>query len=85
METLSKIYKHNLAFIVVAAFIALIGIMKFQGMKKVQFFIMVSLVVVYLIWAIIYHYLDKSLSLEVVLEYVLTAALAIIFLYGTLL
>lgn len=37
---------------------------------------------VYLIWALIYHKLDKSLTLPIILEYVLTAGLVLIFLTG---
>ena len=38
----------------------------------------------YLIWALIYHKLDKSLTLPIILEYVLTAALVLTLLSGFL-
>lgn len=41
-------------------------------------------VLIYLIWAIIHHKRDKSLTLEVCIEYLLTAALALILLFGVL-
>lgn len=37
---------------------------------------------IYLIWALIHHKRDKSLTLEVLLEYLLTATLAIILMAG---
>ena len=41
-------------------------------------------VLIYLVWALIYHKKDKSLTLEVILEYVLTAALVLIVFIGVL-
>lgn len=38
----------------------------------------------YLLWAIIHHYFDKSLTLGIFLEYLLTAVLALILLMGVL-
>lgn len=39
-------------------------------------------VLIYLIWALIHHKRSKSLTLSVYLEYLLTAALALILLLG---
>lgn len=41
-------------------------------------------ILVYLIWAIFHHKKDKSLTLTIVLEYLLTAVLALILLLGVL-
>lgn len=41
-------------------------------------------VILYLFWALIYHKRDKSLTLAVYLEYVLTAALVLVLLMGVL-
>lgn len=42
-------------------------------------------ILIYLIWALIHHRRDKSLTLGIYLEYVLTAVLALILLTGVLL
>ncbi len=40
--------------------------------------------IVYLIWALIYHKLDKSLTFSIYIEYLLTALLSIILLLGVI-
>lgn len=42
-------------------------------------------ILIYLIWALIHHKRDKSLTFSVLLEYLLTALLSIILLMGVLL
>lgn len=42
-------------------------------------------ILIYLIWALIHHKRDKSLTFPVLLEYLLTALLSIILLVGVLL
>lgn len=39
-------------------------------------------ILIYLTWALIYHRIDKSLTLVIYGEYILTAALALILLLG---
>ncbi len=39
-------------------------------------------VIIYLIWSLIHHKKDKSLTLEIFLEYLLTAILSIVLLMG---
>ncbi len=41
-------------------------------------------ILIYLIWALIHHRRDKSLTLGIYLEYVLTAVLALMLLVGVL-
>lgn len=41
-------------------------------------------ILIYLIWAIMYHKKDKSLTLSLILEYLLFAALALILLMGVI-
>lgn len=50
-----------------------------------QFYILTIAVLSYLIWAIIHHRGDKSLTLPIFIEYLLTAVLALILLMGVLL
>lgn len=41
-------------------------------------------ILIYLIWALIYHKRNKSLTLPIFLEYLLTALLSVILLLGVL-
>ena len=85
MKLAVKLHRHNILVLVVAAFLAIIAVFKLQGLPSLQFSIFSGLIAFYLFWAIFYHHFDKSLKLEVVLEYILTALLALIILYGVLL
>lgn len=46
--------------------------------------ILIGGVILYLIWALFHHRRDKSLTLEVCLEYFLTAVLVLILLMGVI-
>lgn len=39
-------------------------------------------IIIYLLWAIVHHKKDKSLTLTIYLEYLLTAALTLVLLMG---
>ncbi len=78
------IKKHSVVFLCLATGAALIGVLRFQNMPLVQFQILVALSILYLGWALTHHNLDKSLTLEIIIEYVLTALLAMVILYGIL-
>ena len=83
IKTLARLYKYHiyaLGFLSIASILIMI---KFRG-SYIQFLTLSTLTISYLIWALIYHYLDKSLKLEIVLEYILTALLVLIVLYGVL-
>jgi hypothetical protein len=84
-STFKKIQKHHIFVLVIAAILAVLAILKFSNDHQLQFFILTALIALYLIWGFIYHYFDKSLKLEIILEYVLTAMLALTVLYGVLL
>lgn len=79
-----NLHKHGIFILFSLTILALFGVIKFYGLPLVQFQILIALSIVYLGWALIYHGFDKSLTLEVVVEYVLTALLAVIILYGIL-
>lgn len=49
-----------------------------------QLYILTIAVLVYLIWAIIHHRGDKSLTLPIFIEYLLTALLSLILLMGVI-
>ena len=80
-----KLQKNSILLILLASFLAILGAMKFQGSPFIQFQILIILIGLYFIWAFLYHFFDKSLSLEIMLEYFLTALLAVVVAYGILL
>lgn len=57
-------------------------IFKQKNAPITQLYLILAVISLYLIWAFIYHYKDKSLTLGIYLEYVLTAVLALIVLLG---
>ncbi len=74
---------HNLmlAFIVLSS---LILVFKLQYSFNLQVRVMIVLTLSYLIWAFIYHQHDKSLTKNIMIEYILTAALVLVIITGTL-
>lgn len=64
---------------------ALILILKVRFSPQLELTILVSATILYLAWALAYHHFDKSLTLDVFMEYVLIAILALILLLGVLL
>ena len=47
-------------------------------------YILIIGIIVYLIWAIVHHKKDKSLTLQVYLEYLLTAVLSLVLILGVI-
>lgn len=85
MKLVVKLHRHNILVLAAAAFVAIVAVFKLQGFPGLQFSTFSALIAFYLSWACFYHHYDKSLKLEVVLEYILTALLALVILYGVLL
>ena len=81
---ISLLQRHNVMVIMVLAAVTLLLVFRFQYLPNLQFMFLATLVIVYLAWAFIFHYRDKSLTLEVATEYLLTALLAVVVLYGIL-
>lgn len=54
-------------------------------MMKLELYILIIAILTYLIWALIHHRGDKSLTLPIFIEYLLTAILSLILLMGVLL
>ena len=84
-KTLLKLHRYNFLIIFGPALLVLITVLKTTTLPGVQFLLILSLIFFYLSWALVYHFIDKSLNLEVILEYILTALLSIVVLYGVLL
>lgn len=51
---------------------------------KTQINILIIAILAYLVWALVHHKKDKSLTLEVFIEYLLTAALSLVLLLGVI-
>lgn len=79
-----KLKKHQLAMIVSAAALSLAAILKFQNIPQLQLIILTMLALFYLGWALSYHFLERNLTLEILIEYILTALLALVFFYGVI-
>lgn len=47
-------------------------------------YVLIIGIIIYLVWAFIYHKKDKSLTLTIYLEYLLTAVLALVLLMGAI-
>lgn len=60
------------------------GIFWFDHLPALQFGIVVSLGVSYVVWGIIHHWFHKDLHLKIVLEYALIAIMAVL-IFGSLL
>ncbi len=52
---------------------------------KNELYILTVAILAYLIWALWHHRRDKSLTLPILIEYLLTAALSLVLLTGVLL
>ncbi len=50
----------------------------FRGQGLIEFEILTGAVILYIGWALIHHHFDKSLTVEVIIEYILIAALILI-------
>ena len=50
----------------------------------IRFQALIFLTIAYLCWALIFHIIDKSINLEIVIEYLLTATLTLVILYSLL-
>ncbi len=75
----------NKGFVLTLTILSIIWIYKQRSYPLLQIRTLTVAVITYLIWAAIHHKLDKSLTLEVYIEYLLTATLALILLMGVLL
>ncbi len=76
--------KHSVVFIVISGGLSLWAVLKFQNFPQMQLVILTMLALFYLSWALSFHFLRKDLTLEIIIEYILTALLVLIFFYGVL-
>lgn len=63
-------------------FMGLLIIFRFSPERQMQIFISAS--IVYVFTAILHHFQDKTLTMEIIIEYILIAVLALLLLQGLL-
>lgn len=74
----------NNGFVISLSIITIIWVWKLRTFPFLQIRTLIIASFVYLIWAYAYHYFNKSLTVGVYMEYLLTALLALILLLGVL-
>ncbi len=81
-----KLKKQNLhsIFFILTTIAVTISLFKFQSLATHPFYLILACCFVYLIWALIYHKFDKSLTLNIYLEYLLTAVLVLVLMTGVI-
>lgn len=70
--------------LIIVALLSAVTLLKFSYVPFIQVFVLIGFGIFYILWSIFHHRMDKSLTLEVFLEYLLTAGLVFILLAGTL-
>lgn len=79
-----RVKKINNILIVLGTALAVLIVFKFKNHPYLSAYTVIAASLIYLLWALIYHKIDKSLTLAVIFEYVLTALLVLILLSGFL-
>ena len=74
----------NKGFVTTLTILTIIWIWKLRTFPFLQLRTLIMAAIIYLIWAYAYHYFDKSLTVTIYIEYLLTAVLALILLLGVL-
>ena len=72
----------NNIFFLVLTLASIFLIFKNRNSPNLLIYIMLGVASIYLAWAAVFHKIDKSLTLPIFLEYLLTALLSIILLTG---
>ena len=75
----------NNIFFLLLTLASIFLIFKNRNSQNLIFIIMLATSSIYLGWAAIFHKIDKSLTLPIFIEYLLTAVLVLILLLGVLL
>lgn len=78
------IRKYSIFFWLILAVTTAVVALRPEVMPYVRFQAFIFLTIAYLAWALVHHIIDKTISLEIVIEYLLTATLAIVILYSLL-
>jgi hypothetical protein len=62
--------------------VALVTLIVFRYAPAISFGILAGVTLIYLVGAIWHHFQDKTLTVEIIIEYILIAALALLILQG---
>lgn len=80
-----KIFRWEVLHLFIPVLAILFGLLfLFPNQPKLQFQIITGATMVYVSLALLHHFFDKSLTLEIFIEYILIASLVIIILQGQL-
>jgi len=83
MKDITRHFPHY--FPLIGIFVAaVLGFVIFSYDRSFQVLISIAVAVSYVVWGIIHHYLHKDLYLEVVIEYIIVAALGLVTLFSLL-
>ncbi|MBL7159343.1 hypothetical protein ISS85_02635 [Candidatus Microgenomates bacterium] len=84
---ITRIKNHFFPYLILFSLLSLgaISFLLSAGNKHSQFKIVVLTSFFYVVWGMIHHFLDKTLYLKIVIEYIAVAMLAIVVLGGLLL
>lgn len=74
----------NRIFFLILTLASIYLIFKNRHSTNLLLYTMLGVSSIYLTWALIYHKIDKSLTLPIFIEYLLTATLVLILLMGVL-
>lgn len=74
----------NNILIIALTVISVMLLFKLSGRQFLPLYILSIALLIYLIWAFVFHKLDKSLTSPIFIEYLLTALLALVLLSGVL-
>lgn len=85
MKILLKKHLRHINHLYLPVSLVIIGLsFLLRGDPQIQLNLLIMAVFLYLSFSFIHHFLDKSLTLEVIIEYILIAWLSIVLLIGLL-
>ena len=84
---ITRIKNHFFPYLILFSLLSLgaIAFLLSVGNKNLQFKIVFFTSFIYVVWGMVYHSLDKTLYLKIVVEYIVIAILAMVILGGFLL
>lgn len=64
--------------------VSVVAFIRFSGSPLLQLYVVVAAVLAYIIWGLVYYFLNRRLTLSIILEYLLVGALVILLFFWTL-
>ena len=81
IKSISKHFPHYVGLIGIIA-LAIFGFIFFSYDKSFQYALALAVVVSYIVWGIVHHWIHKDLSVAVVIEYLAIGALGLVVMLG---